>query len=191
MRDEGRRLRAEVSPDQPAQLLDRVRLDDRPLFEGAVRRLHVLGRLFQAAAGVVVQPAVIGTAQADLLRDAEHHLDSTMQAAVADQTQIAAAVAVKNQVLTQQPHLLRRLLVQLGGRGDGHPVAAQQLAHRRAGANLGQSGVFSFGQHASSVVLSFREAKRRGIRATKVRISRLRLEMTVRAYFHFHSWMFQ
>src|SRR5438876_9797877 len=60
-RQQWRRLRAKVGPDQAAQLLHRVGLDAHLVLERAVWRLQ---RLFEAATFSVEQPAVVTAAQA-------------------------------------------------------------------------------------------------------------------------------
>ena len=63
-----------------------------------------------------------------------------MRAARMDQPRPALAVAKEDQVLAEHAHLARRR-AGVGGEADRMPVAAQQLAHRRAGADLGQLAV--------------------------------------------------
>ena len=63
-----------------------------------------------------------------------------MRAARMDQTRPALAVAKEDQVLAEDAHLARHA-ARVGSEADRVPVAAQQLAHRRAGADLGQLAV--------------------------------------------------
>jgi hypothetical protein len=70
-----------------------------------------------------------------------------MRAVPVQETIGAGLVTVKDEILAQQAHRLRRLVVQLGHRGDGHPVAPKQLSHRRASADLRQPSVLFVAQH--------------------------------------------
>ena len=63
-----------------------------------------------------------------------------MGAARMDQPGAALAVAKEDQVLAEDAHLARHA-AGVGREADRMPVAAQQLAHRRAGADLGQLAV--------------------------------------------------
>ena len=62
-----------------------------------------------------------------------------MRAARIDEARAAQAVAEQDQVFTQHAHLARPV-ARIRREADRMPVAAQQLAHRRARADLGQFG---------------------------------------------------
>jgi hypothetical protein len=79
--EKGNGLRSEVSPEETSHLLDWVGGDLDPVFEGAVRGLE---GLFQAAAALVVEPAVIRAAKAVFFRNAKLHVHEPMQAARPD-----------------------------------------------------------------------------------------------------------
>src|SRR4029434_5296451 len=70
-----------------------------------------------------------------------------MRAVPVEETVSAGLIAVENEILAQQAHGFRRLVVKLGHGGDGHPVAPKQLSHRRASADLRQSAVLFVAQH--------------------------------------------
>ena len=55
---------------------------------------------------------------------------------------------VEDEVLSEETHRLRGALVELGGCGDGMPVAAHQFAHGRASADLGESFVLLLREHS-------------------------------------------
>ena len=69
-----------------------------------------------------------------------------MRAVVANQPGPPGLVAEQDEVLAHDADELRGMLVvELLGDGDGVPVAAQQLARGRAGANASQQFVFFSG----------------------------------------------
>jgi hypothetical protein len=57
-----------------------------------------------------------------------------------DESRPALAIAKEDQVLAEHAKQARHAAC-IGGEADRMPVAAQQLAHRRAGADLGQLAV--------------------------------------------------
>src|SRR2546427_12430623 len=59
-------------------------------------------------------------------------------------------VFVEHEVLAHDAHGLDGVLVEFAHRGDRMPVAAQELAHRRARADLRQRAVFFRAQHHST-----------------------------------------
>ena len=73
-----------------------------------------------------------------------------MRAVAIEQAVAAARVPVEHEILAEQPHRQRRALVELGDGGDRLPVAAHQLAHRRAAADAGQGLVVLGAQHGLS-----------------------------------------
>ena len=136
--EQRRRLRAHVREDEAAQGLHAIGVCPDTILEGAIGRLR--GGL-QAAAGLFEEPAVVGAAQAVLLRDAVLQRDAPVGAGLLDQTQLPAPVLVEDQVFAQQAHLENRFISELGHRGDGMPVTAHQVPHGRPPAHLGQSKV--------------------------------------------------
>src|SRR4029450_380412 len=70
-----------------------------------------------------------------------------MRAVPVEETVSAGLIAVENEILAQQAHGFRRLVLQLGHGSDGHPVAPKQLSHRRASADLRQPPVLLVAQH--------------------------------------------
>src|SRR5262245_6561700 len=70
-----------------------------------------------------------------------------MRAVAVEETVGAGLITIENEILAQQAHRFRRLVVQLGPGGDGHPVAPKQLSHRRASADLRQPPVLFVAQH--------------------------------------------
>ena len=152
VRHQRRRKRAEIGPDQPGSSLHRIGLDvDVANFMLASGCADVLERLRQAVAALVEPPAVIVAAQAALLDDAVGEIGATMRAMPVEQAERAGEVLVQDQVFAQQPHRLDAVgLVEFAGAGDRHPVAAHQLAHRRARPSLGQELVLLGRQHRDS-----------------------------------------
>ena len=76
---------------------------------------------------------MIAAAQAVIFGDAGGKARHAMRAALTDEAQIAAAVAVEHEILAEDPHRRHRVLGQLRFRIDRVPVTAQQLAARSAG----------------------------------------------------------
>src|SRR5262245_45155969 len=70
-----------------------------------------------------------------------------MRAVPVEETIGAGLVPVEDEILAQQAHGLRRLVVQLGHGGDGHPIAPKQISHRCASADLRQPLVLFVAQH--------------------------------------------
>ena len=62
-----------------------------------------------------------------------------------DKPETAAEVFIERQVLAEEPHRLDRIVVELARAGDRHPVAPQQIAHRRTRPHAGEQ-VVSCGQ---------------------------------------------
>src|SRR6185503_4740666 len=91
-------------------------------------------------AGHVVLPAVVGATQAVLLVAAEPEGNAAVGAELVDQAETVGSVAEGDQALGQELHPHGRAvgLGQLLGEQRRQPVAAEQLAHRRAGAGTDQ-----------------------------------------------------
>src|SRR6185437_9615836 len=88
-------------------------------------------------------PAVIRAAQAAFLVLAEPQRDAAMGAELLDEADAALRIAERHQLLAEQPHAHRRTvrLLELASEQRRHPVAAEQVAHERAGTGLGQQPV--------------------------------------------------
>jgi hypothetical protein len=126
--------RAQVGPHQAVQLLHRVP-GLAHLVAGAAA--FGLAGLLHAMALHVEQPAVVAAADAALFDLAVIQGRAAMRAVRVDQAGPAGLVAKQDQVLAQHPHLARRV-AGVGRGADRVPVAPEQFAHRRAGADLGQ-----------------------------------------------------
>jgi hypothetical protein len=100
---------------------------------------HVLVRLRQACPVGAVKPAVVVAAQPAFLDIAVAEVGAAMPAMPVEQAISPAEISVKDKVLAQQPHRLGAGLGHFTGAGDRPPIAPQELAHRRAGAGLGQN----------------------------------------------------
>src|SRR5262245_37105229 len=64
-----------------------------------------------------------------------------------EQAITSAEVLVEDEVLAHQADGFDRLLLELAGAADRHPVAAQQFAHRRSRADLGDKPVLFRTEH--------------------------------------------
>jgi hypothetical protein len=91
---------------------------------------------------------VIVAADAGLLDEAIGKVGAAVRAVAVDQAVVAAEVLVEHEVLAEEPHRLDRIGVELARTADRMPVAAQVIAHRGAGADLGDDAVFFCTQHA-------------------------------------------
>src|SRR5207245_10366657 len=100
-----------------------IGLDGDPVLEARLGVGGLLERLGQALARLAVEPAVIVTPQAAILREAVAQISPAMGAVTVQEPVRAALVLVEDEVLAHQTHGLRRMVVQLGYRGDWHPVA--------------------------------------------------------------------
>ena len=107
----------------------------------------LLERLLDTLAGLVHHPAVVHAAQTMLLRYAVGEIDAAMRAGALDESERTGLVAIEHQVLAHESHGLGGAFVELGGSGDGMPVAAHQIAHRRTGADLCEFCVLLGAQH--------------------------------------------
>jgi hypothetical protein len=130
--------RAQVGPHQAVLLLHRV----PGLAHAAAAACTAVGlaRLVDAVALHVEHPAVVAAADAFFLDAAVVERGAAVRAAPVHEAGAAGLVAEQDQVFAQHAHLARRV-GGIGGQADGVPVAAQQLAHGRARANLGQLGL--------------------------------------------------
>src|SRR5689334_9170413 len=108
---------------------------------------EILERHLEAIALGVEEPAVIGAAQAVSFRNAVFEGHAAMRAAIVDEPIFAAFAAEERQIFAEDAHALHRLLRQLGLGADRLPVAAQKLAHRRAGADMGETIILRLRRH--------------------------------------------
>ena len=124
--------RAHVDPDDAGALHDLVGLGLDLLLEARRRQ----ARHVDAVAGDVELPAVVDAADAAFLVAAEEQRRAAVRAAVVHDADAAGAVAKRDQLLAEQHQAHgRAVALELGGHGGGDPVAAHQLAHRRAWAD--------------------------------------------------------
>jgi hypothetical protein len=79
-----------------------------------------------------------------------------MRTVPVDKSIAAAAVAIEDEVLAHEAHRLDRIGIELAGACDRLPVAAQQLAHRRAGPDAGEHVVASGRKQAILVMVVLR-----------------------------------
>src|ERR1041384_408500 len=86
---EGSRLWPQISPDETSHLLHLIRPYAYSVLKAAVRRCQ---RLLQAPPRAVEEPAMIGTPQPYLFRNAEGHVHGPMRAARLNQPQAPTAV---------------------------------------------------------------------------------------------------
>ena len=101
------------------------------------------GRHVDAGAVAVELPAVIDAAQPALFVAAEEHRRAAMRTVRGDEADDAVRIAKRDQVFAEQAHARGRTVA------FGHffreqrrePVAAEQVAHRRAGSDSGEAFV--------------------------------------------------
>ena len=138
--------RAEIGPDQPAQLDGRIGGEVDVLLELVLRRLV---ELIDAVAFDVEFPAVIDAAQPAFLVAPEIQRHAAVRAEFIDQTDAALAVAERDEVLAEQFDAHRRA-VRLGDlprQAGRDPIPPHRIAHRRAGPDAGDQFVFLRWQH--------------------------------------------
>jgi len=80
-RDDRRRQRSEIGEQQPSHLLDRIRGETDGVLE---HRLLGLKGLLQATAGLVVEPAVIRTADATIFEESVVQRSATVETLLPD-----------------------------------------------------------------------------------------------------------
>ena len=143
--EERRGRGAHIGEDDAAELLRLVRLDANLVLElGAFG----LGRLVDALALLVEDPAVVGAADAVGLGDAVGEAGLAVSAGGLDEAERPGGVAVEDEVFAEQAHLLGGVVgVEFDACGDGVPVAAHQLAHRRARTDSGEALVLFRSEH--------------------------------------------
>ena len=119
---------------------------------------NLFERLLDATARRVVHPAVVGATDAFLLGDAIGQADAPVRARALQQPEAALEVSEQDEVLPEEPHLLRpaamgarRLLdVEVVRRGDRVPVPTEKLPHRSAPSGLCQGCVVLSAQHLAT-----------------------------------------
>ena len=125
-----------VYPGHAAEVGAAVGRDPHLALEVARRRL--VGHI-DAVARDVELPAVVGAADAALLVPTEVEARAPVRAAVLNERGGAVGVAPRQQVLAEQAHpQWLPVARQLPAVGDRQPVAAHELAHRRAWPHLAQ-----------------------------------------------------
>ena len=140
---------AHIGPYRAAFFLHRIGLHRHGIAE-----LALLGRLVDALAVHVEQPAVIEAANAAVLDSAIAEIGAAMRAVALDQAKTILVVAEQDQVFAhdadRQGIAARRDFFR---RRDGLPIAPQELAARRAGAGARQQIVLCLSQHDVSLSL--------------------------------------
>src|SRR5689334_6276447 len=104
---EGSRLWTQIGPDEASHLLCLVCRYAYSVLEGAIRRRQ---RLLETASRAVKEPAMVGTPQPHLFRDAKGHVHGPMRAARLNQPEVPTAVAEEHQVLSQNTHFAHRVI---------------------------------------------------------------------------------
>src|SRR5579884_4275003 len=149
-RNERRRLRTEISPQQTAELADGIGRRRDFLFERAPRGFV---RLFDASSRSVEHPAVIRAADPFRRRDPIVERCATMRTLLGDEAQTARTVLEQDEVLSQQANALRPAVLHLVGRCDGVPVAAEQVPHPRPRPDPGEQLILLGCQHLAGTSL--------------------------------------
>ena len=142
-----RRLRAHIGPQEACELAHRVGGGGAALAAFRFGVGDVLVGLLQALPALIELPTVIEAADALLLDRAAGQIGAAVRAMARDEPETAAEVFVERQVLAEEPHRLDRVVVELAGAGDRHPVAPQQIAHRRARPDAGEHVIPGGGEH--------------------------------------------
>ena len=161
--EERRGPRAEIGPEKPGFFLHRIGRSADSFLQPSLRIEFLLERLLDALASFVVHPAVIVASQAAFLDVAVGEVRRAVPAMPRDQAVRPREVLVEHEVLSHDAHGLDRVLVEFAHRGDRMPVAAQELAHRRARADLGQrAGLFRAQHHSTFAPEALMSASHRG-----------------------------
>ena len=144
-RQQRRGLGAHIGPDEAAQLLHLVGSELDLVLEAAALGL---GRLLQALAGPVIEPAVIRAAKAVAFDPAVIEREAAMGAAQLHQRRRAALAAIEHQLLAQNLDPLRLAGDEVRA-ADRMPIAPQHRAHARAGTDAGEKLVLFRAEHGS------------------------------------------
>src|SRR5262249_54046753 len=110
---------------------------------------HGFRRDFDALAGMVEFPAVIGAPQAALFVPAEPQRHAAVSAKLVDQSVAALAVAKSYETFRKQldPYWWTVIRRELCAKQRGDPVAAKEFAHRQSRASLRNERVIPGPQH--------------------------------------------
>jgi hypothetical protein len=92
---------------------------------------------------------MIVAADAGRLDEAIGQVRAPVRAMSVEQSELPAQILVEHEILAHQTNGLDRIGVEFAGAADRHPVAAQQLTHRRPRTHLGEKAVFLRTEHAS------------------------------------------
>src|SRR6266508_5006629 len=115
-------------------------------------RLRLRG-LLDASACAVILPTVIGAANPFFIDATERQRGAAMRASFTDDAVAPPPVAIDDEIFTQKPKCLDRLLIgELANARDGHPVAPQHFSRRFAAADLSEHLIFFACEH---IVLLF------------------------------------
>src|ERR1041385_7285379 len=108
-----------------------------------------LARHIDALPVHVELPAVVDAAETTLCVAAEEEGGATVRAVYVDEADAALAVAEGHEVLAEEADAERRAvgLRNFGGEAGRCPVAAEEVAHRCPGADLGDHRIVFFAQH--------------------------------------------
>jgi len=72
---------------------------------------------------------------------------ASVRAVTVDEPVAATQILVEHKVLSHQPYLLDRRLVEFACSADRHPVATQKIGHRSAGSDARQQLVLRSSEH--------------------------------------------
>ena len=97
---------------------------------------------------------MIAAADAGALDPAVGQVGAAVRAVPVDQPEPATQVFVQHQILAHQADRLECNRIELARAPDRHPVAAQQIAHRRSRADAGEQFVLCGRKHAFAPVPS-------------------------------------
>ena len=146
-RQQWRRLRPHVRPDQPSHLPHRVALDAYAVLERIVLRLQWS---FNALSGWIEHPSVVAAPQPAHVRNTVPHLRHPMWAPVSYQSHLSVRRPEQHQVLAQDADGHHLLFQQLRRGPDRNPVPSHQFAHRRSRPHSRQALILLGGQHRIS-----------------------------------------
>src|SRR5437764_3718840 len=165
--------RAEIGPDEAAELDRRIGSDVDVLLELVLRRLV---ELVEAIAFDVEFPAVIDAPETAFLVASEEQGHPAMRAEFVDQADPAVAVAERDEILAEQLDADLRT-VRLGDirrQASGVPIPPHRLAHRRPGSDAGDQFVFLRWQHRRFLLAGSWRARLGSSRPSRLRQNVLR-----------------
>ncbi len=143
-----RGIRPDVDPDHAAHDLGLAGLLLHTVAEVLVVRLR---RLFDAVALEVPLPPVVAAPDAVLMHDSVGQRGAAVRAVLGNDAVAPGLRRLEERpVLTEQAHGFGGDRVEVLLKGDGIPVAPQQLPHGRARSDLGEFFVLLDGQHVRS-----------------------------------------